>query len=304
MSEHTAQGPRALLGAPFQIGSVVVGEDGSAGSSAALRWAARHVTTDIHVVRAVSPSLELLEAGFQVESTPLLDEAERGVEAALAAVIDPPATVVRHVIEDAPPNALLEAAHRFGVDAIVVGSNGHERFGHLVGANAGRLLHMSDVAVIVVPEDALAPESGDAPPDDVVIGVSGDVRTDAQLVDWVKRVTRAPAPFRLLHAISPTLLAIVPTTTGTEVFEGRARELLDGLMVAGDEWASSVVVDHPVPALVAASTDASMIVVGSHRSSRMTGFLTGSIAQHLPTLSACPVAIVPVIEQAPPAGSA
>jgi nucleotide-binding universal stress UspA family protein len=57
---------------------------------------------------------------------------------------------------------------------------------------------------------------------------------------------------------------------------------------------TAVVFDHPVDALAEASADAALVVVGSHRSSRMVGFVTGSIAQHLPAIVHCPVALVPL----------
>ena len=297
MSDQMSEMRPAGLDDPFTIRSVVLGADGSAGSRAALRWASEHVSGEIHVVRAVSPSLELLEAVFQVESTPVLDDAASEIDAAVGA-LPATVTVTRHVIEDNPPNALLDAAHRFEVDAIVVGSNGHERFGHLVGANIGRLLHVSDVAVVVVPEDWSpmpgSPDETSTP--DVVIGVDETPTTDAQLVEWTRSVTGGATPIRLLHAISPTLLAILPTATGSELFENDARERMAALTGDDGTWSTSVVVEHALPALIAASEHASMLVVGSHRSSRMAGFLTGSIAQHLPTMSKCPVAIVPVTE--------
>ena len=297
MSMQTTRVPIADPDAAVVIRSVVVGEDTSVAGRAALAWAARHVTGDIHVVRAVSPSFELLESGFQLDSSGLVKRANEELETAVHDVANAVDRICPHVIEDNAPNALLDVARRFEVDAIVVGSNGHERFGHLVGANIGRLLHLSDIPVIVVPEDGSLDGPASKEPTRatrIVVGVVGDAHTDAQLVAWARASTPTPTSICLLHAISPTLLAIIPTAEGIELFEGHASARVAELMVDGLEASSSVVIDHPISALQTASRDAALIVVGSHRSSRMTGFLTGSIAQHLPTMSACPVAIVPV----------
>ena len=297
---QTTRVPTADLDDAVVIRSVVVGEDTTVGSRAALAWAAQHVSGDIHVVRAISPSFELLESGFQVDSSGLVARAKEELETAVGDLPNAVDRICQHVVEDTAPNALLDVARRFEVDAIVVGSNGHERFGHLVGANIGRLLHLSDVPVIVVPEDrSVEADASEEPPRSsrIVVGAVGDLHTDAQLVAWARSLTSASSSVCLLHAISPTLLAIIPTAEGTELFSRHASAHLSELMVDGVDSTTSVVIDHPLSALQAASLDAALIVVGSHRPSRMIGFLTGSIAQHLPTMSACPIAIVPVTEQ-------
>lgn len=291
----------AESGTAVAIRSLVVGEDGSVGSRATLEWAARHATGDIHVVRAVSPSFELLEAGFQVDGTGLVNRATEELDVAVHDLTEAAGRICPHVVEDTAPNALLDVAHRFEADAIVVGSNGHERFGNLVGANTGRLLHLSDLPVIVVPERGSA--GGETSeerrhPTQIVVGASGDANADAQLVAWTGAVKSTASSITLLHALAPTPLAIIPTAEGTEPLKRQAFEYLHRLMTNGIEATASVMTDHPISALRDASQDAALLVVGSHRASRMSGFLTGSIVQHLPTVTACPIAIVPVTEQA------
>ena len=245
--------------------------------------------------------LELFESSFQFDTGPMLERAGDELDAAIHDVADDTRGLCGHVLEDSPPNALIDIAHRYGLEAIVVGSNGHERFGHLVGANIGRLLHLSDVPVIVVPEDALDDDElldESAKPSEVVVGVTGDRADDEQLVAWASRTSHGGVPVHLVHAISPTLLVALPSLGAAEAFAQRADEHLSYLTADHPEWATSVVFERPVHALAEASADATMIVVGSHRSSRMTGFLTGAIVQHLPTLASCPVAVVPVTDSA------
>lgn len=69
-----------------------------------------------------------------------------------------------------------------------------------------------------------------------------------------------------------------------------ALECLDGLDVAE----SSVEICHgpPVPELIRASTDASMLVVGSTGHGLTTGTLAGSVSQHVARHAGCPVVVV------------
>ena len=284
----------------MRIGTVVVGDDGSLAGSAALNWAHRHATGEIHVVRAVSPGMELLAAGFQIETD--LRRADEDIHAAVDALDGSTEEICTHVVEDDVPNALLDVARRHDADAIVVGSNGHERFGDLVGVNLGRLLHLSELPVLVVPEATLDADGVPLePPDErssgelvpIVVGVSGDDAVDRGLVSWTRGV--APeTPLVLLHAVSPAVLSVVANGADAEIIRERVHERLDQIAADGVATDTAVVFDHPVDALAEASADAALVVVGSHRSSRMVGFVTGSIAQHLPAIVHCPVALVPL----------
>ena len=128
----------------------------------------------------------------------------------------------------------------------------------------------------------------------VVIGLGGDDDSDARLLGWARAVTDGDCPLVLLHAIDPTLVALLPGDDARDVFEGYALAHLDSIAASDPRCERLVAFDHRLTALAEASQHASMLVVGSHRSSRMSGFVTGSIAQHLPAISACPVAMFPL----------
>ena len=52
--------------------------------------------------------------------------------------------------------------------------------------------------------------------------------------------------------------------------------------------------DRPVDALVSASGDADLLVVGSRERGGFTGLLPGSVSNGAMTRASCPVAVVPV----------
>jgi len=284
--------PTATDAGVTRFRGVVVGDDGSPASHAAIGWVARQAPVSVQLVRAISPGLELLEAGFQLDSTPMHQRAADELERA-AMALPPEIEVTSHLIDDSPSKALVDTAHRSEADAIVIGINGHERFGSIVGANVGRLLHLSDVPVIVVPE--AAGETGrrsDGPP--LVVVGSDDPAELRDLIAWATHCIVAGVEVEAVLTLSPTLLAIPDTADLALEIERHARARLVTTLPADFTGTRDVVFHHPVTALADASERAELVVVPSRRHARMRGFLVGSIAHHLPTMTHCPVAIVPV----------
>jgi len=140
------------------MGKVVVGVDGSAGSRAALQWAAEEARTRGAVLEAVIvwqyPALTTMPA-FGV--LPPADEMNAEAKAALAAVLEeehllssPELTVLEAITQGPPAAGLLEAAK--DADLLVVGSRGHGGFtGLLLGSVSQHCLTHSRCPVVVVP---------------------------------------------------------------------------------------------------------------------------------------------------------
>jgi nucleotide-binding universal stress UspA family protein len=279
---------------PVILGSAVVGACFDGTSRAALEWAVRHVAGDLHVVHAVSPGLELLEASVQILASDV-DRATAELAAMIGTIDGDQEGICQHVVEDTVHQALLDTAHRFSVDAIVVGGRDRDRSPHLIGPNTGRLLHLSDVPTVIVPEDWV----GSAPAAerdvrDVVIGASGETAEDRFLVEWTCSISDAASRGTVVHAMSRRALARSVRGPSWGDPETEMSDELTGLLPEGWSWDVSVVLDDPLSALMSAATAASLIVIGSHRSSRVAGFMTGAIAHHLPALSSCPIALVPI----------
>ncbi|MFN3340597.1 MAG: universal stress protein [Dietzia sp.] len=81
------------------------------------------------------------------------------------------------------------------------------------------------------------------------------------------------------------------------VLEDRARAMLSDAVrdTLGDgaRVDQKVVRGHPAPAIVAASRDARLLVVGNRGRGGFTGMLLGSVSQHVVPHARCPVVVLP-----------
>ncbi len=136
--------------------SVVVGVDGSRGSSAALRWAADEARlrgARLKVVRAWHiPSVSY--GAYVVLPNDFEDwgkEAAAALEEQVATVLGevPQVPVVREVREGPAAKAILDAAE--GADLVVVGSRGRGGFsGLLLGSVSSQVAHHAHCPVVIV----------------------------------------------------------------------------------------------------------------------------------------------------------
>jgi len=132
----TTGGQHAGPGASERL--VVVGVDGSKGSSAALRWAADEARlrgATLKVVRAWQVPTFSYGGYLPMPQQGLEDWAKENssaLEQQLAEVLgeDPGVAVLREVVEAPPALAVVEAAK--GAELVVVGSRGHGGFAGLL----------------------------------------------------------------------------------------------------------------------------------------------------------------------------
>ena len=276
---------------------LVVGVDGSAGGRRAFEWSLGEAAAEVCAVHAISPSVELAIASIQVDSGPLLAQRTHELEGPWTATDrEAPPIVITRLIEDAAPAALLAAARSKHADAIVVGAHGHDAPPRIVGATTSHLVHLSDCPVVVVPsattgkpEDRTepAPNAPNNPPDDrIVVAVGERPADDAELLTWAASAAKGPA----------TRLELVHATDGSRAIDEVSARLTSWVATQQVDLGVDVRVsaDDPITALVSASAGASMVVVGSYRSNRLAAYLTGALSNHLPTVSACPVVLVPL----------
>ncbi|GAA1286311.1 universal stress protein [Saccharothrix xinjiangensis] len=215
------------------------------------------------------------------------------------------------VLTGDPANAVVLAADRAALVAV-----GHARHGgvarFLLGSTAERLTRSCPWPVVVVREEASADERRDRGP--VVVGVDGSAVGD-QAVRFAFR-------FAAGHGSEVVVVhASVDAVDAVGVVEGRPPRdavgegaLRDGVDVAGesalrDRWGAAlaecarqypgaarrlvVAAGPPADALLAASAEASLLVVGSRGRGAVRRALLGSVSHEVVEGAPCPVAVLP-----------
>ena len=99
---------------------------------------------------------------------------------------------------------------------------------------------------------------------------------------------------------SPTVAGISLPEEAYESIEAEARDVVDGAMKAAEvsellppeRVVRTVVASEPVPALVDASNEAALLVVGSRGRGALQSMVLGSVSNHCVHLARCPVVVV------------
>ncbi|QDY80553.1 universal stress protein [Streptomyces qinzhouensis] len=286
-------------------GPVVVGVDGSASALAAVEIAAREAKlrgVGLQVVHAfIWPSLHVSlgpspvgppDGGLRNAAEKLLSEA-----ATRARETEPGVHVTEHLVTG-EPLTILEARSR-EASLVVVGSRGMGGFiGLLVGSTAVHLAAHGRCPVLVVRGDA----GGTGP---VVVAVDGSARGDAA-VEFA---------FAEASARGVDLVAVHAWNTWTERGDddpGHPQNLVDGIdrmrsaeerllaesLAGRQDRYPDVTVHHRLvenrirQALIEATEQAQLIVVGARGRGGFAGLLLGSVSQALLHHGHCPVAVV------------
>lgn len=270
---------------------VVVGVDGSLVSTRALDLAADEATRRGAALRVVYAVPDRDEAG------PVLAAAFSRVHerhpALTVAVTAAEGDVIRELTRESADAALT-----------VVGTRGLGGFAGLVfGAVSPRLAAHTRSPLLVV--------RGDRPHDedhrDVLLGLEGDTDTEAARYA-LQDAERRGARLRVLHSwthrhMSPELPSPIPATSPGQrhqVRHDRAEEAVSRFAMAGIleehpgvEIESRTVRADPAHALVEATREAAVVVIGSHRPGGRHGARLGPVTHALLHRAHCPVLIVP-----------
>ncbi len=140
---------------------------------------------------------------------------------------------------------------------------------------------------------------------EIVVAVDGSPASDTAVVWAAHEAAMRHAPARLIHVVQPVVVTwpIPPMQTGlTEWQEQNAHHLLTGArdrfaQCAGDQAPAAeteVSYANVIPALVDASKEAQMIVVGSRGLGAFGRLTLGSVSTGLVHHAHCPVAVIPV----------
>jgi nucleotide-binding universal stress UspA family protein len=137
----------------------------------------------------------------------------------------------------------------------------------------------------------------------IVVGIDGS-RHARQALEWaVKHAAAEHAPLRVLtvHPVagSPWMANPIIDAKDQEQAETARKSLQDALDavikdldVRPDEVTVRAVSGFPAQALIDASKDADLIVVGSRGTGGFAGLMTGSVSSQVVSHAACPVVVV------------
>lgn len=281
-------------------GSIVVGVDGSTGSTDALRWAlgeARRLRLEVDAILAWR---DVLSAGPPTPLSALTTAQRRRLEDRVATVLRAASrgggiadlSVRTHVFSAEPVETLATLAPRAAM--VVVGSRG---YGTLRGALLGsvsRRCAMSAPGVTVVVRgtwDSRGPDE----PRRVVVGLDGSTTADSAMT-WAATVGTDPGDYLSLNyawgsnGVGMETGEVVHrlTRTGKEMLEEAARGLVD----SGRTVTTQLDYGPAETMLLGSSEDADLLVVGSRGRGSLSSLLLGSVSLHCVSRAHCPVAVV------------
>ncbi|WP_432198708.1 universal stress protein, partial [Streptomyces sp. bgisy027] len=291
---------------------VIAAVDGSDGSLVALDWAFETALLReaplrlVHVQQyAAWDGPEIMPSGQPAAgSDPVLDQVRRYLEAR----VERPGTQYS-ALAGAAGTVLPELGST--AQLLVLGSRGRGGFaGLLLGSSGMITARDAECPVVVVPKPGR--EVGDAavpiePGPRVVVGLQVDSPDEATLAFAFAEAARRGARLQAvaaypwpLHLWTSVAAQIVPPLADQDAVEAETRTLAEGLLAPQRERHPDVHAEsYAVPGdaaghLVAASRNASLVVVGRHRRRLLApARMMGSVAQAVLLHAAAPVAVVP-----------
>jgi nucleotide-binding universal stress UspA family protein len=270
---------------------IVAGYDGSPGSGDALRWAAREAKvrgTTLTVCLAWTPD----HIALPTESD-LCDLARQHGQEILARGLPyaqsvlGPGRVHADLASGSAAHVLCERSR--SADLVVVGCRGHgELPGLLLGSVSWQVAGHARGRVVVVRGGWRPANQAPGP---VVVGVDGSAAAAATLAFAFEEAGLRDVPLVAVCALADA--------SGRLGEEHRVEEEFGNLMAAAAKEHPEVAVMErvlagtPRAALLTASADAQMLVVGSRGRGGLEGMCLGSVAQAVLHHAPCPVGVVP-----------
>lgn len=260
--------------------TIILGYDGSQAALSALEWVAdraksREVAAHIVGVDDVTHARPEVSAHVTEGRDRLRSLA--------------PSTVVEgHVVRGGMPNAFTDAVP--GADLLVVGAHRDKPIrSALMGFVPLRVILRSPVPVYVVP-DGWSRVQGP-----VVVGFDDDGSSDAAVAYGCREASSSGQSLRIVHAWQPAL---------TDAEEDRAihEAALHGAAAQARAIEPKLVVDarfsrgDAASVLAHESTEASLVVIGTHRRGVWMGGLLGSVVWYLTGAITVPLCVVPPVE--------
>ncbi|GAB3484976.1 universal stress protein [Nocardiopsis coralliicola] len=287
---------------------VVVGVDGSEGGRHALAWAARAAQrrgSPLTLLVAVSMPLISVPFGSPVRLTPTPEAADRAAtllraETEHVTQACPDLEVRTSVSAREPAPALIRASRT--ADLVVVGSRGLGGVrAAFLGSVSLRVSAHGQCPVAVVPH-GFGPEY--RPHYRAVVGVDGSPDSAEALRYALAEAARKSASVTVVRAWQvipppdPVMVEMAGYAAERQAASSAAADATRAMVeearteaTSGVEVDVQVVEDQPAHALIAASSGADMIIVGSRGHGGFAGLLLGSVSQTLLHHATVPVVI-------------
>ncbi|MEU1840761.1 universal stress protein [Micromonospora chersina] len=288
---------------------VVVGVDGSSTSLTAAEHAARAAVARSRPLHLVHGYLHPLGYGVPLNPYDLgvpapTEESRKMLEQVAAELVGrhPTLRVEVRQVAGGPGVTLIEESRR--AELVVVGSRGVGGFaGLLLGSVSNQVAQHAHCPVLVVrPAEQPIPVRGP-----VLVGVDGSESAGHAVRLAADEAVRRDADLVLVHVRTPERGAVAPDAAAEATAAGQAEsaELLAGAAarIRADHPVLSVV-ERPVvaatpeQALIEASGEAALVVVGSRGRGGFAGLLLGSVSQALVQHAHCPVLVAHPYEPA------
>ena len=283
------------------LGEVVVGVDGSAADTAALRWSvqeARRRSARLCVVHALS---QRHSGAFQRANPAFVAEERRAADDVLGSAVRQARALaddvdVHPVLEVGRPSvALLRRAATAGV--VVLGSKGRGGFaGLLLGSTSLQVAMHASCPVVVLrdPCTGAGPANGR-----IVVGTDGSPSSDSALRFAFTQARRHGRGLTVLRAWGATAVFVdVPGSAKWEQVEKEEQAALsEALAPWRDRYPEVDVLEksllgNAAALLVDESAAAELLVVGSRGRGGFGGLLLGSVSHAALHHARCPVAVV------------
>lgn len=282
---------------------LIVGVDGSEGALAAVAWAGatalrRH--RSVHVMACYDIPIVSNPMGAPISLIEVAGDLEAGAKANLTRATDllaheaPGVAVTTAVVVGNAASSLADAA--VPGDEVVVGASGRGGvLSHLLGSTATGLIHAAHVPVTVV---RAAPGSVGK----VVVGVDGSDHAKAALAWAYREAAERGAALEVVHAWTYPYLG-----SRTGIAEPREEMRLDAMHELEAAVADvahlrdtcgpvsvhpRLVEASPGTALVDASVDADVVVVGSRGRGGIRAALLGSVSRQVIQHASCTVTVI------------
>jgi nucleotide-binding universal stress UspA family protein len=283
----------------FEQRTFVVGVDASEDADRALQWARDAAGPDDRIVAVHAWDLATLvgiDTATTVPAVELGDLAKQGLTEMVERQDDHRIEGVTH--QGHAGRAIVEEAERHGADAVVVGHRGSGRASLILGSTANHVIHHTDLPVVVVRGDQ------HAPPEHVVIGTDDDLDDGGGVSVRALRWAYGLAGVRIIDVAHswfvPSVAAGRFSNPGADFAEhdqaavAIAQRVID---TAGEAPEGVAVRARPLNgtpefALIEASRDADLVVVGSRGRGGFAGLILGSTSLDLASHGHCPIAIL------------